>query len=120
MRHGEDLAVRSPSTPIAIDALRALGHLDPHDADTLADAYELLRDAEIALKLLDEHREPMLEPDGRSGTHVARMLQIHARDAMSPAEALAQSYRRRAEATRDLFEAVVAPVDAPSPWERGA
>lgn len=120
MRHGEDLAVRSPSTPAAIEALRALGHLDPHDADALADAYELLRDAEIALKLLDEHREPFLEPDGRSGTHVARMLRVHARDATTPAEALAQSYRQRAEATRDLFEAVVAPVDAPPPWEPSA
>jgi len=120
MRHGKDLAVRSPSTPTAIEALRALGHLDPHDADALIDAYDLLRDAEIALKLLDEHREPFLEPEGRSGVHVARMLQTHARDAMTSAEALVQSYRARTRATRDLFEAMVAPVDAPPPWEPDA
>ncbi|MBX3268898.1 MAG: bifunctional [glutamate--ammonia ligase]-adenylyl-L-tyrosine phosphorylase/[glutamate--ammonia-ligase] adenylyltransferase [Sandaracinaceae bacterium] len=120
MRHGHDLGVRTPSTAEAIEALAAHGHLRAHEADALRSSHALLRDVELALKLYDEHREPTLEPDGRSGSHVARMLSIHARDGMRRAEALTQSYRTRAQSARALFEEHVAPVDAPAPWEERA
>lgn len=120
MRHGEDHGVRTPSTPEAIDALFATGHLDLHAAEALRASHALLRDVEMALKLYDEHREATLEPRGRTGTHVARVLSVHARDGLSPAEALARTYRQRAERARDLFEAHLGAVDAPPPWEAGA
>ncbi|MCB9593590.1 MAG: bifunctional [glutamate--ammonia ligase]-adenylyl-L-tyrosine phosphorylase/[glutamate--ammonia-ligase] adenylyltransferase [Sandaracinaceae bacterium] len=117
MRHGQDHGVRTSNTPEAIEALAAYGVLDPHDADALRASHDLLRDVELALKLYDENREPLLEPHGRSGSHVARVLSIHARDGLSPAEALAQTYQQRAERARELFEQHVAPIDATAPWE---
>lgn len=117
MSHGGDVAVRSPNTSAAIDGLAAVGAIDANEADALRGAYDFLRGVELALKLHDAHREPTLEPRGRSGTHVARVLGLHARDGLDPVQALQTTYRRHAERARELFEAHVGPVDAGAPWE---
>ncbi|HJL15053.1 MAG TPA: bifunctional [glutamate--ammonia ligase]-adenylyl-L-tyrosine phosphorylase/[glutamate--ammonia-ligase] adenylyltransferase [Sandaracinaceae bacterium LLY-WYZ-13_1] len=120
MRHGRNEAVRTPSTAAAIDALRDAGHLRPVDAEALAAAYRFLRAVEQSLKLFEEHREPLLEPRGRTGSHVARGLGVRARDGMSPADVLERTYRHHAETVRALFERKVAAVEAPAPWEASA
>ncbi len=120
MSYGNDPAVRTPRTVAAIEALAARGHLRANDAETLVAGYQLLRGAGLALKLFDEHREPLLEPRGRTGSHVARVLQTHARDGLRPAEALRDTYCKQAERNRALFERYVAPVDAAPPWELDA
>jgi glutamate-ammonia-ligase adenylyltransferase len=117
MRHGEDPAVRAPSTAAALSALRNNGALSAVDADGLASAYAFLRGVEQSLKLFDEHREPMLEPLGRTGTHVARGMGLRARDGLSPIEVLDHTYRRHAHTARRLFERIVGPVGVPAPWE---
>ena len=117
MRHGEDPAVRAPSTAAGLSALRARGVLSAVDADGLASAYAFLRRVEQSLKLFDEHREALLEPCGRTGTHVARVMGLRARDGLSPIEVLDHTYRRHAHTARRLFEHVVGPVGVPAPWE---
>jgi glutamate-ammonia-ligase adenylyltransferase len=116
MRHGDDPRVRTANTAAAIDALQAQGVLSPVDAEALGAAYAFSRGVEQSLKLLEEHREPLLEPRGRSGTHVARGLGIRARDGLSPADVLERTYRHHAETARALFERIVAPVEVPAPW----
>ena len=97
---------------------RALaGHLAPHEAEALRAAYVFFRAAEQSLKLFDEHREPLLEPHGRTGEHVARSLGLRARDGMSAAEVLDDTYRRHASTVRALLSRIVAPIDARAPWE---
>lgn len=117
MHHGEEPTVRTPRTADAIDALAAAGHLNRLEADALRAAYSFLRRVELALKLFDVHREPLLEPRGRTGTHVARLLRHHARDGLTPTEALEETYRRHAESARSLFTRVVGAVDARAPWD---
>jgi glutamate-ammonia-ligase adenylyltransferase len=117
MRHGGDETVRTPNTASAIDALRGAGALSAVDADALAAAYGFLRGVEQSLKLFEEHREPLLEPRGRTGSHVARGLGIRARDGLASADVLERTYRHHARAARELFERFVAPVGAPPPWE---
>lgn len=120
MRHGGDVAVRTPSTSEAIDRLAAIGVLGANDADALRGAYDFLRRVELALKLHDAHREPRLEPRGRTGTHVARLLGLHARDGLDPVQTLESAYRQHASRARALFEEHVGPVDAAAPWEASA
>ncbi|MEQ8453796.1 MAG: bifunctional [glutamate--ammonia ligase]-adenylyl-L-tyrosine phosphorylase/[glutamate--ammonia-ligase] adenylyltransferase [Sandaracinaceae bacterium] len=117
MRHGDDARVRSPSTPDAIRRLRDAGAIADVDADALSEAQTFFRKVELALKLFDEHRDPLLEPRGRTGAHVARSLGVRARDGLSPTEALDETYRRHARAARRLFEREVGEVQAPAPWE---
>lgn len=117
MRHGNDERVRTPNTGAAIDGLAAAGVFSPIDADTLREGHAFFRAVEQSLKLGDEHREPMLEPRGRSGAHVARAMGMRARDGMDAPEVLAEAYRRQANAIRALFERKIAPVDARAPWE---
>jgi glutamate-ammonia-ligase adenylyltransferase len=117
MRHGHEEGVRAPSTHRAIEALARAGHLSAIDAEALLAAQAFFRGVEQSLKLGDEHREPMLEPRGRTGAHVARAMGIRARDGMSATEVLEDSYRRHAEVTRALFERTIASVEARAPWE---
>lgn len=119
MRHGSDEAVRTPSTPAAIEALARAGHLARVDAQALRDAYELFRGVEQSLKLHGEHA-PMLEPRGRTGAHVARSLGLRARDGMTVSEVLDDTYRRQARAVRALLSSIVAPVAAGAPWDVGS
>lgn len=116
MTHGEDETVRVPNTPLAIGALARGGHLGALDADALGSAYVFFRGVEQSLKLLEEHREPTLEPYGRSGVHVARSLGLRERDGMRAAAVLDDTYRRHADAVRALFERMVAPVGEDPPW----
>jgi glutamate-ammonia-ligase adenylyltransferase len=117
MHHGEDEALRTPSTPRAIEALTRQGHLTSVGGQALREAYVFFRGVEQSLKLLDEHRESILEPAGRTGSHVARSLGLRARDGMSVAEVLDDTYRRHAHAVRALFEATVAPVGVGPCWD---
>ncbi|HEY8429904.1 MAG TPA: bifunctional [glutamate--ammonia ligase]-adenylyl-L-tyrosine phosphorylase/[glutamate--ammonia-ligase] adenylyltransferase [Sandaracinaceae bacterium] len=120
MRHGGDEAVRTPSTPKAIDALASAGYLPAVDADALRDAYVFFRAVEQSLKLLDEHAPTLLEPRARTGAHVARSLGLRARDGMSVADVLDDTYRRHARTARSLLEAHVAAVGASAPWDEAA
>ncbi len=115
MRHGADARVRTPSTLKALSALAENGYLDEAEAAPLRDAYLFFRAVEQSLKLFDEHREPLLEPRGRTGAHVARSLGLHAKDGMSIAEVLDEQYRRHANLARRALSRV-ANVDAPAPW----
>jgi glutamate-ammonia-ligase adenylyltransferase len=117
MRHGADERMRTPSTQHAIAAIAAAEHLSPSEAEVLRSAYAFFRAAEQRLKLWDEHREPMLEPRGKSGEHVARALGLRGRDGMSAADVLDDTYRRHASAVRALFSRAVAPIDAAAPWD---
>ncbi len=119
MRHGNDESVRTPSTRRALEALARGGHLDPLEARSLSEAYLFFRKVEQSLKLFEEHREPMLEPQGRTGAHVARSLGLRTRDGMSVPEVVEDTYRRHAEGVRAAFERHVAPVEARPPWEDG-
>ncbi len=120
MQHGADEAVRTASTPRAIEALTRRGYVRAVDGQALRQAYVFFRGVEQSLKLLEEHREPTLEPEGRTGAHVARSLGLRARDAMSVAEVLDDTYRRHAHASRALFESTVALVDAEPGWSTRA
>ena len=118
MRHGARTSVRTPSTPLAIRALAREGLLGEGEAEQLFEAQSFFRTVEQRLRLLDEHREPLLLPRGPSGEYVARSLALTERDGLAPAAVLDELYRGVATRVRDLFERHVAPVDAPPPWGR--
>lgn len=118
MRHGEVRSVRTPSTPRALQALAEVGALERDEADGLAEAYVFLRRVAQSLRLYDAHRELLLEPRGRTGSHVARGLGLRARDGLGPEEALDAEYRRHTTLARERFEAHVAPIGGAPPWRR--
>ncbi len=116
MRYGSDPRVRQRHTLDGIATLQATGHLSPGDAESLSDAYRLFRSVEQALALLQQSVGPLSFGGPRAQT-VARAIGLRSRDGV-PADAVLRSeWRRRATEVRHIFEALVAPIGAPAPWE---
>ena len=70
---GRDASVRAPATLDAIGALREAGRLDDSTADTLADAYRLLRTVEHRVQMVDDAQTHLLPADGAALDNVARL-----------------------------------------------
>ncbi|AKF07624.1 bifunctional [glutamate--ammonia ligase]-adenylyl-L-tyrosine phosphorylase/[glutamate--ammonia-ligase] adenylyltransferase [Sandaracinus amylolyticus] len=109
-----------PTTPGLVAALASAGRISRADADALIEGFAFLRAIEQTLKLLDETREPVLRPGSRTAEQLARRLGIRERDGHDPARVLTSSYQRTVEEIRAVFERVIAPVPAPSPWSAEA
>jgi len=116
MRHAEDRSVRRRHTLDALDALRASGALDEDDADTFVRGYLFFRAAEQSLRLLDDSVDAVLVPGGPRAHAAARTMGLRARDGATEVEVLEDEWRRQAHAVREVFERLVAPIDAGPPW----
>lgn len=117
--HERDPSVRQRHTLDAIDALQAHGASTPDTLDALREGYRFFRRVEQALQLLDPSADGLTLGGPRWRT-VARRLGVRARDGADAFEVLERDWRRIATATRAAFERIVAPVDAPPPWEASA
>jgi glutamate-ammonia-ligase adenylyltransferase len=115
MRHGATGAIRLRRTRDALRALRETGFVRAADADVLDDGYQLFRSVEQAMRLLDDKREPTLARGGRMAAYVARQLGIQDRDGHPAHRVLIDTWERRAEEVRSVFERVIGPVST-RPW----
>lgn len=116
MRHGRDPRVRALGTVETLRALRTVGALGDDDLEALVEAYELAREIEQTSKLLDDHREAVIVPDGPIADRIARRLRMRTRDGVEPSAVLVESWIRTASEVRAIFDRLVAPVEARSPF----
>ncbi|HZZ86658.1 MAG TPA: bifunctional [glutamate--ammonia ligase]-adenylyl-L-tyrosine phosphorylase/[glutamate--ammonia-ligase] adenylyltransferase [Anaeromyxobacteraceae bacterium] len=96
-------ALRVPSTPLALERLRAAGILreGPHEA--LARGYEFLRRLELRLRIVHDYTIDHLPRGGRALAQLARRLGYAGDD---PGERLLADYRRVTERVRAAFDEV--------------
>lgn len=118
MVHGADREVRVRGTANALRALAKISALTNDQAEALLDAWNLAREIEQASKLLDEHREPVLVPDGPVAERIARRLQMRTRDGVEPSAVLIDTWLRTAFEVRAMFTSLIADVGTLPPWER--
>lgn len=97
--HGRrDLALRSPSTLVALRALAEEGYVARADADALAGAYRFLRRLEHRLQIVHDLQTHDLPPDRRSRTTLARSL------GLPDAASLQAEYDRTTGLVRGIHE----------------
>ena len=119
MRHGADPRVRQRHTLEGLGALHAAGYLGANEAESLQDAYALFRRVEQALALL-QRSDGSLTFGGPRAQTVARAIGLRSRDGVMADAVLRAEWERRATEVRRIFDARVAPVDAPPPWEEAS
>lgn len=100
MRHGADLAVRTPDTLEAMTALRDRGYLAPDAFATLQDGYLFLRRLEQRLHVTRGRASSTL---GAGDGALARAMGLQDTAEASAAEALLARYRDVTEANRQTY-----------------
>jgi glutamate-ammonia-ligase adenylyltransferase len=70
---GREPALRAPATLDALAALKAAGRIAPDAADSLAEAYRLLRTIEHRLQMVDDRQTHALPADAEALDNVARL-----------------------------------------------
>lgn len=106
LAHGSSQpAVRSPSTPAALSALRELGLLAPSEHDPLAHGYRFLRKLESRLRIGRDRSVDHLPRSGRELELLARRLGY---SGPLSGQTLLADYQRTTEAVRAAFLRVVA------------
>jgi glutamate-ammonia-ligase adenylyltransferase len=115
LQHHAQRELHTPNTVQALERMapRQIRHTD---AEVLLDAYHLYRRIEYACALLDDARDLTLQHGSPFMDSLARMLHVHAPTQAPPGEQLLSTYRRKAEAVREVYERVVAPIGASPPW----
>ena len=98
---GRDPLVRCPATLDAIAALKAAGHLDKMAAQTLAEAYGLLRTVEHRVQMVDDAQTHLLPADRAALDNVARLHGV------ADGEALVRLVRPHVEAAGQLFDGLM-------------
>jgi glutamate-ammonia-ligase adenylyltransferase len=106
MRHGAAPTLRSPTTRVALRALRAESLLPRDDADALLHAEKTLRRALLASRLVCG--ESSLHPDSNAASAVARKLGYRARGDRTAAQALFADLERARRGARAAFDRVLA------------
>ena len=98
---GRDPSVRQPATLDAIAALSAAGHLDPPTADTLAEAYRLLRTIEHRVQMVDDAQTHLLPTEAGALDNVARL------HGLADGDDLIALVRPQVEAAGELFDGLM-------------
>jgi glutamate-ammonia-ligase adenylyltransferase len=110
VRGGRDPGLRSRRTLETLATLARRGVIDAHDAQALADAYQLLRRTEHALQYREDAQTHRLPHEQEARLPIAAMLR------MSP-EAFDTAIEQATQRVAAVFERLLAPVDAPAAVE---
>jgi len=103
--HGHDHPdLRTPSTPVALDRLRAAGLLAEEPWRALARGYEFLRKVELRLRIVHDYAIDHLPEGGPPLAQLARRLGWAGPE---PGERFLAEYGRVTRAVRAAFDAVV-------------
>jgi glutamate-ammonia-ligase adenylyltransferase len=102
MTYGSDPSLRSPTTRLALRALRERGLLPREDADALLHAEKTLRRALLAARLV--HGGSHLDLSAHSSHAIARKLGYRSRQGRSAVEALASDVDRARRDARAAFD----------------
>jgi glutamate-ammonia-ligase adenylyltransferase len=103
MMHGsEHASLRTPETMVALEALVAVGLLEPDDAGALRDSFEFCSAARNARFLVAGSERDSLPTDIVEAVHVARLLGYVDR----PQTMLRDDYRRLTRHARQVVERV--------------
>jgi glutamate-ammonia-ligase adenylyltransferase len=104
--HGHDHpAIRTGSTPVALDRLRAAGLLREPDHEALARGYDFLRRVELRLRIVHDYGVDHLPDRGPALAQLARRLGYFGDD---PGARFQGEYARVTAAVRQAFDRVVA------------
>jgi len=105
LAHGHDHpAIRTSSTPVALERLRDAGLLREPDLDALAKGYEFLRRVELRLRIVHDFAIDHLPERGPPLQQLARRLGYYGPD---PGARFLAEYARVTGAVREAFDAVV-------------
>ncbi len=105
LAHGHDQpSVRTESTPVALERLRAAGLLSEGDHETLAAGYEFLRRLELRLRIVHDFTIDHLPESGPPLRQLARRLGYGGPD---PGARFLAEYARVTGAVRAAFERIV-------------
>ena len=106
LAHGHDHpAIRSPSTPLALRALREAGLLREPTWAALAQGYEFHRRLATRMRIVHDYGIDYLPAGGDALAQLARRLGYHGED---PGARLLAEYTRVTEAVREAFDEVMA------------
>jgi len=107
LEHGEDPRVRTPETPVAIEALAAAGYLPAEQAETLRDGYAFLRKLEQRIRILHATPAQLLEEHAPGLFPLARRMGIRDRRGSEAGAELVARYGEVTERVRATYEALV-------------
>lgn len=97
---GRDPALRAPATMAALVKLATAGWIGARDADTLSDAYRLLRTIEHRVQMIDDRQTHAL-PEGRES--LDQVARLHG---LADGDALIALVRPHIEAVGTLYDAL--------------
>jgi glutamate-ammonia-ligase adenylyltransferase len=107
LAHGHDHPeIRTGSTPVALERLRAAGLLREAEHGPLAKGYEFLRRVELRLRIVHDFAIDHLPERGPALQQLARRLGYYG---PSPGDRFLGEYARITDAVRRAFDAVVRP-----------
>jgi glutamate-ammonia-ligase adenylyltransferase len=95
-------SLRTPETMTALEALVAVGLVEPADADALRESYELCSEARNARYLVTGSERESLPTDQAEAEHVARLVGYFDR----PQAMLRDDYRRVTRHARQVVERI--------------
>ncbi|ACL64526.1 glutamate-ammonia ligase adenylyltransferase [Anaeromyxobacter dehalogenans 2CP-1] len=105
LAHGHDHpSIRTPSTPVALRALRAAGLLREAEHEALARGYEFLRHVELRLRIVHDFTIDHLPASGPPLHQLARRLGYYGAE---PGTRFLAEYARVTAAVRQAFDDVV-------------
>ena len=105
LTHGHDHPeIRTGSTPVALERLRAAGLLREADHEALARGYEFLRRVELRLRIVHDFAIDHLPERGPALQQLARRLGYYG---PSPGDRFLADYARTTAAVRRAFDSVV-------------
>jgi glutamate-ammonia-ligase adenylyltransferase len=110
MAHGRDIAVRTPTTRVALAQLRDRGHLDPALAESLLAGEKLLRRTLLATRLVTA--KSTLAIGSPAASTVARKLGYRDRAERSAEQAFLVDLGLARDRVRSAFTSVLAAIDA--------
>ncbi len=115
MKYGRDPRVRTTETEVGIASLEACGYLDPHHAAVFRDAYRVLRQIELRLRVHHGTGSQWLEEGAPGLVPLARRVGMRDSPRGGAAEALLEHYRVVTRDVRASYLAVLGldPEDEP-------
>ena len=103
LRHGQDPALRVRSTPQALGALAASGHLTAELARDLEQSYRFLRRLESRLRMVRDRPAARLPGTAQGLEVMARRLGYRRQPDSSPGAQLLQEYQRQTDFIRSSY-----------------
>jgi glutamate-ammonia-ligase adenylyltransferase len=107
MTHGSDRRLRTPDTPLALEALATTGHLDRRDYEAFREGYRFLRRLEQRIHVLRGTSSSVISSRGPGMPELARRMGYRDSPGVSAVASLLARYRDVTETVRAAYERVL-------------